>query len=98
MSPRAVGVDGCPGGWIVAAVTGRRVRWLVGTDIAAVLGAHPGDVVAVDMPIGLLDAPGRPAETEARAWLAAHGGPRSSIFASPTRAVLTDHEDGRSHA
>ena len=82
-----VGVDGCRGGWVVA-------RWSDGGFDARVVPhfrdvlAFPAATIAVDMPIGLLDAPapgGRACDRAARALL----GPRArSVFSPPTRSDL----------
>lgn len=48
----ALGVDGCPGGWIGALVRGRTVEWLLLPDAAAIL-AVDATVIAIDIPIGL---------------------------------------------
>jgi predicted RNase H-like nuclease len=93
----AVGVDGYRDGWVAAAVDGRRVTWLVTRSIEAVVARWPGAPVAVDMPIGLPDSGRRAADVLARAWLTEHGGPVSSVFLAPTRAVLDDWRAGWSH-
>lgn len=81
---RVLGVDGCPGGWVGALVTGGEVSWHAG-DFAAVL-ALGADAVAVDIPIGLPSgAERRRADLEARAEL---GAQRSSVFLVPPRVVL----------
>ncbi len=84
----AVGVDGCPGGWV-------SVEWspdnLVAeriTDLAPLIERlRSGEVaaVAIDMPIGLLDSQPRECDVEARKLL---GPRRSSIFPTPVRATL----------
>jgi predicted RNase H-like nuclease len=84
-----LGVDGCPGGWVGALVTGRRVRWLHAPSVAPLLDA--ADVVGVDIPIGLPDSGHRLADTAARTRLS---NARSSVFFAPTRAVL----DARDYA
>jgi predicted RNase H-like nuclease len=84
-----LGVDGCPGGWVGALVSGSTVTWHVGP--LADLVRLPAAVVAVDMPLALpLDGTRRACEVEARARL---GPARSSIFFAPPAAVLSarDH-------
>ena len=87
----ALGVDGCPGGWIGVyadmnglAPPGHRVF----EDFQAVLD-FGAQITAVDMPMGFLDAPDpagmRACEREARALL---GPRRSSVFPSPLRPAL----------
>ncbi len=80
----ALGVDGCPGGWVGALVEGDDVSWHTGS--FAELLRLPAAVVAVDIPIGL--PPGaarRAADVEARLEL---GAQRSSVFFVPPRVVL----------
>lgn len=86
MGPVA-GVDGVPGGWVVARVTRGSVEWSVVTDAAAVLAVTGGcAAVGVDIPLGLPAGAGRRAcdEETARAL----GRARSSVFAVPPREVL----------
>lgn len=79
------GVDGCRGGWVV--VTDGDA--FVCPDFAAVLDAIADDtIVAVDMPIGLLDeyvAGGREADRAARRQLPSKA---SSVFSAPPRRAL----------
>ncbi|NIR59392.1 MAG: DUF429 domain-containing protein, partial [Gammaproteobacteria bacterium] len=59
------GVDGCPGGWVLARAGSPRSRFTprameatVHARFSELLRALPADcVVALDMPVGLLDAP-----------------------------------------
>jgi predicted RNase H-like nuclease/nicotinamide riboside kinase len=79
---RAVGVDGCSGGWI--AVTrdgGRRVARLE----ELFRGDKQPEVVAVDIPIGLADAGSRRCDEEARVLLK---GRASCVFRAPIRPML----------
>ncbi|MGZ6827874.1 MAG: DUF429 domain-containing protein [Mycobacteriales bacterium] len=83
-----LGVDGCPGGWVGALVTGsptgRRVSWYAGT-LAALLRLE-ASVVAVDIPLALpRDGARRACEVQARERL---GPQRSSVFFAPPHAVL----------
>lgn len=79
------GVDGCRGGWIVVTESGA----FVCADFAAVLDAlDPNTVLAIDIPIGLLDgyvAGGRDADRAARGLLGRRG---SSVFSAPARAAF----------
>jgi predicted RNase H-like nuclease len=79
------GVDGCRAGWIVVHDGCATVH----PDFAAVLAALPYDtVVALDMPIGLVDehAPGgRDVDRAARVEL---GPKRNSVFSAPPRCAL----------
>src|SRR6266540_5294230 len=79
------GVDGCRAGWLVVHEGHAEVH----RDFAAVLAALPDDaVVAVDMPIGLVDehvAGGREVDRAARVEL---GPKRSSVFSAPPRCAL----------
>jgi predicted RNase H-like nuclease len=79
-----LGVDGCPGGWVGALVSGGSVTWHTGS--FEQLLALPAHVVAVDIPIGLPAGPSRrAADLAARAAL---GAQRSSVFFVPPRVVL----------
>ncbi len=84
------GVDGCRGGWVVALWGADDWRFTVLPGFAAVLGLRPAPAVwAVDIPMGLPDAPhpgGRACDQEARRLL---GRPRgSSVFTPPARSLL----------
>lgn len=84
----ALGVDGCRGGWVAALLGPEGASLHVVERFADALALAPEGSVAVDMPIGLLDAPapgGRPCDRLARALL----GPRAaSVFSPPSRAAL----------
>lgn len=92
---RVSGVDGCRGGWVVALADfsprSRLEKLSLGCyrHFAAVLQAACGvAALAVDIPIGLLDAPqpgGRDCDRLARARL---GRRRASVFTPPVRAAL----------
>lgn len=95
----AMGLDGCPGGWIAVmadmnAIEPPRVEIFASFADALATGAQ---IIAVDMPIGLPDGPdpdgksGRACERAAKAMLGAR---RSSIFPTPLRAAL----EGRTRA
>jgi len=81
------GVDGTPGGWLVAVVEARSlVRWHRVPDAAAVLAVTADcAVVGVDMALRLPDAGYRRCDVEARVHL---GPARSSMFHAPVKAVL----------
>ena len=85
-----LGVDACPGGWVgVVLDTERRARVFVDATIAGLVAlvreTVPVGVVAIDIPIGLPDASGRLADSEARKQLV---GKSSSLFSTPVRAAL----------
>lgn len=91
------GVDGTPGGWAVAVLVGRQLSIRKVSTLSTIFdGSIDFKVVAVDVPIGLLDAyeaGGRRCDRDAREFL---GHPRSSsVFPAPIRAVLaaTSWED-----
>lgn len=85
------GVDGCPGGWVVAYVTpsGSEVRVRVERRFADIVTAPEAPaVIAVDMPIGLperVGPGGREAENAVRPRLGAR---QSSVFSVPSRAAV----------
>lgn len=96
------GVDGCRAGWIAVLLRrkGRRyeTQLRLCRTFAEVLALEPQpEVVAIDMPIGLLDKPqpgGRECDQQARKLL---GRRASSIFSPPTRPMLkaTNYEQVR---
>lgn len=83
------GVDGCPGGWAVVAVS---AQGELSPEAAFAPSLREcvaeGAVVAVDMPIGLperIEGPGRRAEQAVRPHLGAR---QSSVFSIPSRAAV----------
>lgn len=82
---RVQGIDGCAPGWVVVTlIDGALVEVEVVTALAQALDGPSPDAVAVDTPIGLLDAP-READRAARALLP---GRASSVFSAPPRSVV----------
>lgn len=81
----AVGIDGCPGGWIAAGLRQGNVSW----EFASVEGIGsllpPDACVGVDMPIGLLESGLRECDALARRELP---GAASRVFTTPPRRVL----------
>jgi predicted RNase H-like nuclease len=83
-----IGVDACRAGW-VAVTLGGRVR--VHGTFADVVATAPADaVIAVDMPVGLVERGWRAADLAVRDFL---GPRRASLFVMPPRPVLA----ARSH-
>ena len=84
---RVAGVDGCPGGWVAAVWDSSGVSWRALPLAFGPMLAGLADcaVVAVDVPIGVPESGIRRCDTEARKVL---GPARSSVFLTPTRAVL----------
>jgi len=92
--PIVAGVDGCRGGWVVVRLNTRSracerpVVLPAFADVLTLADPTP-DVITLDLPVGLLDAPvvgGRFCDRAARARL---GHPRaSSVFSPPTRPCL----------
>jgi predicted RNase H-like nuclease len=81
------GVDGVPGGWVIARIAPGRVEWLVRPDASAVLEATEGcAAVGVDIPLGLPSGAARRACDDLTA--ARLGRARSSVFPAPPREVL----------
>lgn len=94
---RALGLDGTPAGWYAVALVDGGVReGFVAASVAQALERVAPAVVAVDMPVGLVDA-GREADEAAR-WLLS--GAASTVFATPPRAVVEGWRRGevRTHA
>ncbi|MBW0115323.1 DUF429 domain-containing protein [Pseudonocardia abyssalis] len=81
------GVDGVPGGWVVARVEAGDVGWSVCADAAAVLAVTAGcAAVGVDIPLGLpVGGAPRACDVETARAL---GRARSSVFPAPPREVL----------
>lgn len=85
------GVDGCPGGWVVAFVrpSGHDTRVQVTARFGDIFSAaETPAIVAVDMPIGLPERAGpggRRAEKVVRPLLGAR---QSSVFSVPARAAI----------
>ena len=84
-----VGIDGAPGGWLLARQEGLQrptVRFLDGLDgVIGELIDGSIDVVGIDIPVGLSSDGNRPADQLARARL---GPRRSTFFPTPVRSVL----------
>jgi predicted RNase H-like nuclease len=91
VKPRAgrpiVGVDGCRRGWVaVAENVAEKVCGTVYERFEDLLADLPSArVIAVDMPIGLLDKGARDCDLQARRRLGPRG---SSVFPVPIRPVL----------
>ncbi len=100
---RVAGIDGCRRGWVVtfakvASGLSERIELCPTFEDAMTVTADVA-VIAVDMPIGLLDDPrpgGRPCDVEARRRLP---GRTSSVFSPPPRRVLEARlfEEARGH-
>lgn len=101
VSTTVAGVDGCRGRWLLV----RRTLDGVSTPTAELVDdlgplvdevrQHQLRVLAIDMPIALLDVHPRTCDVEARRHL---GPRRSSVFPAPVRAVLdaTDYDEAKS--
>jgi predicted RNase H-like nuclease len=101
-----MGIDGFRGGWIGVQIedqngTGRSLDTKTFVSFKDILGLDPfPDVIAIDIPIGLLDSAskgGRACDRQARRLL---GPPRSSsVFSPPVRPALgaTVYEEARRH-
>jgi predicted RNase H-like nuclease len=90
MSTHVAGVDGTPGGWAVLIIQADRLVIQKVAALSSILdGGTDFDIIAIDIPIGLLDAyeiGGRACDRAARKFL---GKPRgNSIFPAPVRPVL----------
>lgn len=87
---RAMGLDGCRGGWVAATLVRERVEFETFADVGAMAAWRrehaPAAIVAIDVPIGLRDDGGpRACDTEARKRLGAASG---SVFSPPGRYLL----------
>jgi predicted RNase H-like nuclease len=96
---KAVGIDGCPGGWIAARAEEGCVYSIELVPHLQFLKTNVREEVWIDMPIGLPSAAAYPrkAEKEARKLLKTRA---SSVFSVPCREVLQTagyHEANRLH-
>jgi len=85
------GVDGCPGGWLVAFVraAASEVRLRIVPQFAEVLAATKrAAVIAIDIPIGLPAHAGRGGRAPERLVRPLLGERQSSVFSVPSRAAL----------
>ena len=82
------GADGCPGGWICIAKnleTGE-LSWNLYPDAQTLIEQTPTPLVlAIDIPIGLMDSGGRECDQMARKLLR---GRASCVFSAPIRPIL----------
>ncbi len=84
--PARIGIDGCPAGWVAAHAHGVTVAEKL-VDLLDSLGVVAGrDIVAIDMPIGLMDSGTRACDHAARAALG--GARRNSVFWTATRPAV----------
>ncbi len=83
----AIGIDGCPGGWIAAIDAGgdTSIAWRSALVESVDTLLLPGAVVGIDMPIGLLDAGLRECDALLRRELPGAG---SRVFTTAPRPVL----------
>jgi predicted RNase H-like nuclease len=81
----AVGVDGCPAGWIALSSRGLTFEFRVFPTIGELIEHFAQDTIAIDIPIGLTDAGSREIDVMTRGLL---GASRSSVFPAPIRPVL----------
>ncbi|MDC0335275.1 DUF429 domain-containing protein [Pseudodesulfovibrio sp.] len=87
MVMKYVGVDGCKGGWLVAAITGKDIEIAVVRSFNEIWAAHrDAKAILVDVPIGLPSAknPSRKADSLARRIL---GHRHACVFSPGVRAV-----------
>lgn len=84
----AIGLDGCPGGWIAAVVVdGRLTAIEFAASARAALDAYPdAEAFAFDIPIGLSRTGAREADSAARRFLPTGRAP--SVFNAPPLAAL----------
>lgn len=91
---QVVGVDGCPSGWVAAAVdlASGQLTFGVFATFAELVEAFPGaETIGVDIPIGLLFTKPRQADMEARKLLP---GKASSVFPAPHPAIRYETDYG----
>lgn len=86
MSNIVVGVDGWKRGWVAIRLSGDRIEAMVFATFADLMAAQrDAGIIAVDMPIGLVETGTREADVSARGLL---GPRRSSVFPTPARSML----------
>ena len=85
---RALGVDGCKGGWIGVVLDDEvaAAAWFATSISEIVRLAGSVDTIGIDMPIHLNDDRDRPCDGAARRALSPHG---SRVFNAPVTSVLT---------
>ncbi len=90
----AIGVDGCPGGWLAAIYRpSEGLAFEVVPSVGIIIGKYPGVAIGIDIPIGLADGEPRGCDLAARKRL---GSPRgSSVFPAPARDLLHRELDYR---
>ncbi|MBI4172643.1 MAG: DUF429 domain-containing protein [Actinobacteria bacterium] len=82
----AIGIDACPGGWVAVSLrNGELESATVRKTFEHLLDLYPAGTVGVDIPIGLPDVPGRPADAAARFVLGSLG---RSVFDAFPRVIL----------
>lgn len=83
----AIGVDGCPGGWVAAIYRpGAGLAFEVVPTIGDIIDQYPGAAIGIDIPIGLADREPRGCDLAVRKLL---GAPRaSSVFPAPCRGIV----------
>jgi len=82
------GIDGCKGGWVIASRSraSNAISFTVVAKLRGFISSNRGDVIAIDIPIGLSEDGPRQCDVEARSFL---GRPRaSSVFPAPCRPCL----------
>jgi predicted RNase H-like nuclease len=85
---KVIGLDGCSQGWIGVVLDGEDVLAHYFANVSEVLDVFPDvQVIAIDIPLGLIDSGPRRADILARAKLP---GRASTIFNAPPRACLVD--------
>ena len=84
---KVLGVDGCKRGWVAVAQDDGQFREArLFSRFEALVSSYPDvEIIAVDIPIGLLDTEPRPPDREAKRLL---GRRASSVFLTPPREVL----------
>lgn len=88
MTSAVVGIDGYPRGWVAARLQDNEVTWAVApVDDVARLWTD-GDIVGIDIPVGLVDRGLRTCDRAAQEHL---GAASSTVFTTPPRPVLEAH-------
>ena len=88
-----IGIDGCPGGWIVAIFKEYKLSWYKISQLDELLSFfETAELTLIDMPVGLLTnyrKGGRVCDQMARKLLPRHK--KSSVFSAPPRSILYEN-------
>jgi len=86
---KLIGIDGCPGGWVSASADRNlaAVTFTIHADLTAIFSdaIQNGDIIAIDIPIGLPTREPRACDLAAREYL--RGSRKTCVFPAPCQAT-----------